>query len=51
MKKIGNLFIKFMSKVIFMCTVVSLSQCCTGKMYQVPESKEFREKVLSRIKD
>lgn len=51
MKKLNTLFVKFISNAVFMCAVVSISQCCSGKIYQVPESKALREKVRNKIKN
>ena len=51
MKKLKIVFIKIFGNVVFMCAVISISQCCLGKVYQVPESKELREKVRNKVKD
>ncbi len=49
MKKLNYFFLKFLSNGILMCAVISISQCCSGKIFQVPVTKELREKVRNRI--
>lgn len=49
MKRIKYLIIKLSSHAIFICTILAVSQCCVGKIYQIPESKEFRDKVRNKI--
>lgn len=51
MKKLKLLFIKLLVNSVFICTTVSVTQCCYGKFYQIPETKEFREKVRNKVKN
>ena len=50
MKRVKYFLIKTMSYTVLMCTYLSVSQCCLGKIYQGEESKEFRQKVRHKIK-
>lgn len=49
MKKLSHFLFKFLSNGILMCAMISISQCCSGKIFQIPVTKELREKVRSRI--